>query len=308
MKIFFWPDDRTQIKASRRALAIGIFDGVHRGHQAILKTAIRQARAQKMIPAAVTFDPHPGKILSPKKFHPTILMSLEHRLKTLERLGILEVFVIRFSKKFSRISHQNFLENFLLKHLNARIISVGSDFKFGRRGLGDTAFLLKRAKSGGFKVTLTKPLRFEKEPISSTRIRRLIESGELLRASQMLGRPVSVFGTVVRGRGRGKKLGFPTANLNPHHEALPPSGVYAARGFLGEKLLKGVIHIGQRPTFEDKQRSLEVHFFNFHKNIYGKDLELIFFEKLREIRRFGSPSELAKAIQKDSLKAIKILR
>ncbi len=308
MKIFFWPDDRTQVKAVPRALAIGIFDGVHRGHQAILKTVIRQSYAKKMIPAAVTFDPHPGKILHPKAFHPSILMSLEHRLKILERFGIREVFVIRFSIKFSQISHQNFLENFLLKCLNARMVSVGSDFKFGCRGLGDTAFLLKRAKSDGFKVTLTKPLRFEKKPISSTRIRRMIERGELSRASLMLGRPVSVFGTVVRGRGRGKKLGFPTANLNPHHEALPPPGVYAARGFLGEKLLKGVIHIGQRPTFKDRQRSLEVHFFNFHTTIYGRELELIFVEKLREIRRFESPLKLAKAIQEDSIKAIKILK
>ena len=123
----------------------------------------------------------------------------------------------------------------------------------------------------------------------------------------MLGRPVSVYGTVVRGRGRGRSLGFPTANLNPHHETLPPSGVYAAWGFWNKMKLKGVIHIGQRPTFDDREKSLEVHFFDFHRNIYGQELELAFAGRLRPIRKFKDRPALIQAIQKDAEKALKIL-
>ncbi len=309
MKTYFLPDGQNEIKPLPRAVAIGIFDGVHRGHQKILKAVVQEARRRKIIPAAVTFDPHPAKILYPtREFHPTILMSLAHRLKTLERFGIRETFVVRFSKKFSKISHNDFLKKILLETLKMRMVSVGSDFRFGHRGLGDAVFLIQRAGQDGFKVKFTRALRFGKEAISSTRIRRVIEKGGLASAGRMLGRPVSVMGTVVRGRGRGKKLGFPTANLNPHHEALPPPGVYAARGFLGKKHLKGVIHIGERPTFKDRQKSLEVHFFNFHATIYGRDVELIFVAKLRNIRRFANPAELTRAIQKDARKAVEILK
>lgn len=304
MKIYFLPDDAGRIRRRPRAVAIGIFDGVHRGHQKIIQK-ITHRRGE--IPAVVTFDPHPGKILHPREFHPTILMSLEHRLRTLESLGVREAFVIRFDRRFSQVSHEKFLKKILLKQIGARFISVGDDFRFGHRGIGDRRYLESESCTRGFKLSVAPPLLFEKEPVSSTRIRRMIERGDLLRAKRMLGRTVSVYGTVVHGRGRGKKLGFPTANLNPHHEALPPVGVYAARGFLGDKPLKGVIHIGDRPTFKDKQRSLEVHFFNFHKTIYGRDLELLFIAKLRSIKRFSDPKHLAEAIQKDTVKAKRLL-
>lgn len=304
MKVYFLPVDAGRIQRRPRAVAIGIFDGMHLGHRKIIRKII-QRRGET--PAVVTFDPHPGKILHPKEFHPTILMSLEHRLKTLETLGVRETFVIRFDRRFSQMSHESFLHEVLLDRLETRFISVGDDFRFGCRGLGDRKYLEFESRLSGFKVSATPQLVFEKKPISSTRIRRSIERGDLARAKRMLGRTVSVYGTVVRGRGRGKKLGFPTANLNPHHEALPPAGVYAARGFLGPKTLKGVIHIGERPTFKDKQRSLEVHFFDFHKNIYGRDLELLFIARLRSIKRFSDPRRLAEAIQRDAARAKRLL-
>ncbi len=234
-------------------------------------------------------------------------MSLEHRLRVLASLGVREAFVLRFNRRFSKMTHEQFLKDTLLDRLGARFISVGDDFRFGHRGLGDRKYLESESRKSGFEVSVAHPFLFKKKPISSTRIRQMIERGDLADAKSMLGRTVSVYGTVVRGRGRGKKLGFPTANLNPHHEALPPAGVYAARGFLGSKPLKGVIHIGERPTFKDKQRSLEVHFFNFHRNIYGKDLELLFIARLRSIRGFSGPEHLAEAIRDDVAKAKKIL-
>jgi riboflavin kinase/FMN adenylyltransferase len=144
--------------------------------------------------------------------------------------------------------------------------------------------------------------------ISSTRIRRLIASGRLEEASRMLGRPVSIYGDVVRGRGRGRRLGYPTANLNPHHETLPPPGVYAVKGLLGRRALKGVVHIGQRPTFAEKDASVEAHFIGFHGDLYGREAELFFVQKLRPIRRFSGPLALKKAIQKDIAAARAVLR
>ena len=188
-----------------------------------------------------------------------------------------------------------------------RSLSVGHDFRFGYRAGGDAAFLAKEAKSRLFHFSQTRPLKIKSQVISSTRIRELIEKGQLALAAKMLGRPVSVYGTVIHGRGRGKAVGFPTANLNPHHEALPPPGVYAAHGFLDKKKLKAVIHIGERPTFKDKEKSLEAHFLGFHRDIYGRDIELIFVKRLRSIKKFEHPVALASAIRRDILLTEQVL-
>ncbi len=304
MKVYFLPKDEGRIKLRPRALAIGIFDGVHLGHRKIINKITRR---RGEMPAVVTFDPHPGKILHPKEFHPTILMSLEHRLRVLESLGVREAFVIRFNRRFSGISHERFLKDTLLGCLGARFISVGDDFRFGYRGLGDRTYLESKSRTSDFRVSGVRQLLFKKKPISSTRIRQMIERGDLASAKKMLGRTVSVYGTVVRGQGRGKHLGFPTANLNPHHEALPPAGVYAARGILDGKALKGVIHIGERPTFREWEPSLEVHFFDFHSDIYGRDLELLFIARLRSTKRFSDPYQLAQASRRDTARAKRIL-
>jgi riboflavin kinase / FMN adenylyltransferase len=304
MKIFHGLND-SKITPTKRAIAIGIFDGVHRGHQKILDTLLRKARKNKARAMVVTFDPHPNKVLRHEPA-PPIILSLKHRLRLLDRMGIDEAVVIHFDKKFSKISHTRFTE-LLLKRLGLVALSVGHDFRFGNKGLGNEDYLKGKSRALGFSLSIAKPLKYQREIISSTRIRQLIEKGNLKKAEKMLGRPVSVYGDVVRGRGRGKKVGFPTANLNPHHETLPPSGVYAAWGYLGKRKLKGVIHIGQRPTFKDKQASLEVHFLHFNRNIYGKELELIFVSKLRETKRFRDMATLAKAIKNDAKKAAKLL-
>ncbi len=298
MKIYRSLTDKA-LKAKPRSLAIGIFDGVHLGHQRILKDALTQARKNKLSFCVVTFDPHPEKVLNPKDGAPKILMSLEHRLSLLKSFGVQEVVVIPFTMRTAQISHDDFLYTLLIGRLGMRSLSVGEDFRFGKKAMGDIHYLRKRAREAGFRFHASKHVLYQKSTISSTRIRREIEAGNLKKASNMLGRPVSVSGTVVRGHGRGRSIGFPTANLNPHHETLPPPGVYAAYGFVGDKKLKGVVHIGERPTFEEKDPSLEVHFLKFHRNIYGKTVELFFVKRLRGIHKFGSQTELKKAIQKD---------
>jgi riboflavin kinase/FMN adenylyltransferase len=302
MKIYRGFQDR-RLKCRARAIAIGIFDGVHRGHQLILKKAMISAKKMRTTPLVITFDPHPQKVLFPKHRNPKILMSLEHRLRFFSSLGIREALMIPFNKKFSNISHETFLEDFLIKQLRMKSLSVGHDFRFGYKALGECRYLEQQSKKMGFRLFLSRPLSFRGRIISSTRIRQLIEAGDLKQASSMLGRPVSVYGTVVHGRGRGRSVGFPTANLNPHHETLPPPGVYAVSGHLAGRSLKGLVHIGPRPTFRDKEKSLEVHFLDFKRKIYGRELELFFLAKLRGVRTFSSRETLANQIQKDIQKS-----
>ena len=305
MKIYSGFKDK-RIKPKARSLAIGIFDGVHRGHQKIIFQALKNSKRRRAGSMVITFEPHPSKILKSQKDQP-ILMSLTHRLRFFKKMGIEEAMVIRFNKSFSKIPHDSFLNEILFKKLGMRSLSVGKDFRFGFQGKGDSKFLSSESKRAGFQLSLAQPLKYQGQIISSTRIRKLIEKGDLKKAGRMLGRPVSVYGTVVRGRGRGKSIGFPTANLDPHHETLPPNGVYAAWGFLNQRKLKGVIHIGKRPTFNDREKSLEVHFFDFHKNIYGSEVELFFIKRLRAIKKYKNPKALIRAIQNDTRKALKIL-
>lgn len=291
----------------RRVVAVGIFDGVHKGHVKILKGAVREARSRGMRAMAVTFEPHPVKVLQPGRPHP-ILMSLEHRLRLFSALGLHEALVIPFTKRTAGIPHSVFLEEILIERLGMRSLWAGHDFRFGRFGAGDGAYLRGESKRKKFGLHLIPAVRSRGRIISSTRIRSLIASGRLDEASRMLGRPVSIYGDIVRGHGRGKRLGFPTANLNPHHETLPPAGVYAVKGVLDGRTLKGVVHIGQRPTFSEKDASVEAHFIGFHGDLYGREAELIFVRKLRPIRRFSGPQALKDAIQKDIAAARAVLR
>ncbi len=306
MKIYRSLTDK-DLKTKPRSVAIGIFDGVHLGHQKILKEALTVARKKKISLCVVTFDPHPEKILNSKGQSPKILMSLEHRLSLLKSFGVDEALVIPFNLRIAKITHVDFLEKILIGRLGMRALSVGEDFCFGKKAMGDIAYLAQRSEELGFSFFAAKHVLFLKAAISSTRIRREIEAGHLEEASKMLGRAVSVSGTVIRGHGRGKAIGFPTANLNPHHETLPPAGVYAAFGIVGRHRLKGVVHIGKRPTFGESDPSLEAHFLQFHSAIYGKTVELFFVKLLRPTRRFSSAKTLKIAIQGDIHRAAKHL-
>ncbi|MBI4352424.1 MAG: riboflavin biosynthesis protein RibF [Candidatus Omnitrophica bacterium] len=305
MKIYDGFQDK-RLKPKPRCVAIGIFDGVHRGHQRILRQVVRDAKRYRASPAVITFDPHPSKLLKPKGPQP-ILISFKHRLLFFKQLGLSETVAIHFDERFSQIPHQVFLDELLIGRLGMRSLSVGDDFRFGCRARGNVSFLRRESRRKGFKLSLVRPLKYKGEMISSTRIRRLIERGNLEKAAKMLGRPVSIYGTVVGGHRRGRLLGIPTANINPHHETLPPDGVYAAWGMLGKRKFKSVVHIGPKPTFGDWEKSLEVHLLGFHGDLYGKDMELLFVKRLRRGRPFKTPAQLARAIQTDMQKTEELL-
>jgi len=319
--------------AKKNVIAIGIFDGVHKGHKKILNAAVRLAKKNRTKAAAVTFYPHPLSVLRPGNA-PSSLISLKHRISLIKAAGIDGCEVINFTKKFAAVRAEDFIKNTLVKKFNAGWIVIGEDFSFGAGRKGDYGFLKKKSAEYGFKVIKIKTLRYRGVTISSSVLRRLIKEGRLKLAQRLLARPVSVMGTVVKGNSLGRVLGFPTANLNPHHEVVPPSGVYAVKVNLDPALLintsalpttkvlhqkggvdkthsnlyNGVLNIGVRPTFygldkQDKEPAIEVFVFNFSKTIYGKDIEVLFVKKLRKEKRFESRQGLVKQIKKDTKEA-----
>jgi len=286
------------------AATIGIFDGVHKAHQRILKKLCQEARKDKLKSIVITFHPHPQKVLNPKVNIP-FLMSLEHRIKLIKEAGIDSCRVIKFTKKFAKLSPEDFIRNLLIDKARLKTLIVGRDFLFGFKQKGGIDLLKKLSKKYNFKLYPINPIKIKNKMVSSTAIRKAIEKGDLKFASFMLGRPVSILGTVIKGRGVGKKIGFPTANINPHHESIPSAGVYAVDVKINKKLHKGILNIGTRPTFtKDKDPTIEIHIFNFRKNIYGRDLEIIFKRKIRNEKKFSSPKALKRQISSDILKAI----
>jgi riboflavin kinase/FMN adenylyltransferase len=292
-------------------VTVGVFDGVHIGHKAVIEKTVRQARAKGLRSVAVTFDPHPLKVLYLKHFVPS-LISLKHRIGLIKKLGIDEVVVMKFNKMVANLSAERFIKYILIDSFGAREIIVGEDFCFGRGALAGVKVLREIASKYSVKVNIVKHVKKNSHIVSSTIIRRLIVEGRIDEASQLLGRPFSIVGTVVRGTRLARKLGYPTANINPHHEAIPPSGVYAVKVVFRRKRYKGVMNIGTRPTFYnhgyDKDPSIEVHIFNFHERIYGKDMEIVFVRKLRAEKKFKKIDSLIEQIKKDEKRARALLR
>jgi len=279
-------------KYKKPVVALGVFDGVHRGHITVLKATVKKARSIRGTSIALTFCPHPQKEES--------LYSLEHRLKMFKALGIDVAIVINFSESFSRISASDFIKEILIKKIGARFIHIGKNFRFGKGGRGDYRTLKASAERYNFKLKVFKVLKIKNKPVSSTFIRSLIKSGKLLLAERLLTRRVSVLGTVIRGNALGRKIGFSTANINPHHEVIPPRGVYAVKVKLDNKEFNGICNIGTRPTLNrDRRVHIEVHIFNFRGDLYGKYLEIEFIKKIRNELKFPHLASLALAIKKD---------
>jgi riboflavin kinase/FMN adenylyltransferase len=252
----------------------------------------------------VTFNPHPRRVLNPNSNVPS-LTSLGHRLKLIKAIGVDFFLVIKFTKLFSGIKAEDFVKKILVNKLAIKNLVVGENFLFGHRQSGDLRFLKRLGERFGFQVFWVRPVRMKGAIISSTRIRNIIQKGRLEEASRMLGRPLTILGTVVKGRHIGRRLGFPTANIDPHHETIPPNGVYAVYVRTDKKpCRKAVLNIGTRPTFcRGKEPVLELHILNFKKYIYGKDIEIIFRQKIRNERRFYCIEALRRQIQKDILRA-----
>ena len=304
MRIFYGINQITNIR--KPVVALGVFDGVHLGHRKILEAAIKEAAKINGTSVVVTFDPHPQREES--------LYSLKHRLSLIAELGIGVCIVISFNKSFAKIKAEDFIKDILLDRIRAIKIIVGKDFRFGCKASGDLKTLEQLARRFNFK---TKGFNIEKingKVISSTLIRNLIKKGNIKEAERLLGKQVSILGSVIKGRALGRILGFPTANINPHHEIIPPVGIYAVKVKLGSKEYKGVCYIGKKPTLKNlkgkSQNSgigVEVYIFNFNKNIYGKDLEIKFVKKFRKDKKFKNLSLLKQQIKKDVYLARKFL-
>jgi riboflavin kinase/FMN adenylyltransferase len=274
------------------AVALGIFDGLHRGHQRIITKLIREARSLKTISLVVTFFPHPRK--------EKVLYPLSYRLQLLEEAGVDLCMVIRFSSSFRKITASEFLRNILIKKINPKVVIIGRNFTFGSNARGDWRMLKDYSKKMGFKLRVIDVLTSRGKPISSSYIRSLIKRGKLLQSQELLGHPVSIFGRVTPGFRLGKMLGYPTANVNPDHEILLPFGVYAVRVRLENRCLAGICYIGNKPTIGINNKiNIEVHIFGIKKNLYGRKIQIDFIKRLRAQKRFSSLQALASQINRD---------
>jgi riboflavin kinase / FMN adenylyltransferase len=273
--------------------ALGVFDGVHRGHRAVLRAALAQAKAIRGTAVAVTFWPHPQSEAS--------VYSLSHRVALLKEAGIAHVHVLRFTRAFSVLSPERFIRRVLVRRLKVSVVCVGEDFRFGASGRGTVRTLEREGRRLGFRVRSVPIVSRQGTRISSTRIRALISRGALSAARALLGRPVSVLGTVIKGDTVGRTLGFPTANLDPHHEVVPPDGIYAVWVRRGARRYRGACYIGTRPTLAGSsgRRRIEVYLLAFRGRLYGEDIEVQFIRKLRNDRTFSGRDSLRAQISKD---------
>jgi len=275
-------------------MTIGNFDGVHLGHQAILKRLASVSRRAKGVSVVYTFDPHPVKAIVPKAC-PKLLQTTEQKLNSLKECGVDIVVIEPFTRKFARSSAKKFFEEIILKRLRPEHIIVGYDLTFGRHRLGDTKSLEGLCDKTGIGIEIVHPVFLGENLLSSTQVRSLVAKGEMERATKMLTRPFTLIGNVVKGLGIGKVLGFHTANITPENEVLPPEGVYITKT-LGHV---SVTNIGCNPTFGGRSLTVETHILNFQKKIYGKKIGVQFYKRLRNEITFGNPLDLKRQIEAD---------
>jgi len=281
-------------------LAIGVFDGVHLGHQAVIRRALEDAEAAGGTAVVVTFDPHPVRVMRPQQA-PRLLTSTQHKAQLMERLGVSELLVLPFTPEFSAMPPEAFVLALHTACRPLREICVGHTWSFGRNRAGNLALLKQMGDKLGFDEIGLPVVKIGEEVVSSTSIRAAVETGDLERASRFLGRDFAILGTVVHGDQLGRTIGFPTANLSAHNEQFPPNGVYAVEAFYEGRTLPGVVNIGVRPTIETAsgQRVLELHLFDFTADIYGQDVEVIFRRFLRPEQKFAGLDALKAQIALD---------
>jgi riboflavin kinase/FMN adenylyltransferase len=308
-------DDSTPLGQETRspsALVVGNFDGVHRGHQAVLKQVVAESRAAGFVSCVLTFDPHPAAVVG--RGAPPLLTTMERRAELMTELGIERVYVRRFDAAFAAWTPDRFARELLAKGLSAHLVVVGENFRFGAKRAGDLALLRRLGHELGFETHVHPVASDEGGPFSSTRARVAISAGDLPEAVRVLGRRHELSGVVVRGDERGRTLGFPTANLASVPEILPPDGVYAVQvhqidDVPGERLLAaGVTNIGVRPTIGGAGRTVETFLFDFDRDLYGARLRLELVARLRDEKKFSSLEALTAQIAQDVAAARALLR
>jgi riboflavin kinase/FMN adenylyltransferase len=287
-------------------LAIGVFDGVHLGHRALIAHLVRGAREQHAAAVAATFDPLPIQVLAPGA-PASALSDISERIRLLREAGADAVVVFRFDEAFAKLSADEFVDR-VRGACDIRRIVVGPDFHFGRRAEGDVEKLRSRGKRDGFSVDVMAPIEIDGAVVSSTRIRNLLLAGDVEAAARLLGRPYSIRGRVVHGAKRGRALGFPTINLAlPKERLLPRDGIYAMWAEMGEGRFKAAASLGVRPTFGGGERVLEAFLLDFSGDLYGEEVEVAFVKRLRDEIAFASPAELSAQIARDVEETTRIL-
>jgi riboflavin kinase/FMN adenylyltransferase len=301
MKIFHGTENANIAKPT--VLTLGVFDGLHLGHQRIMETVVERAKHARATATAITFDPHPRAVLYPESA-PPLLQTLDQRLANLEVLGIEQTIVIPFTREFASQPAEAFLSEIIHDRLHAKEVYLGKGFEFGKDRGGNITLLRQMSEKLGFIADEVDEVQLRGIRISSSKIRKLLLAGHINLARRMLGRPYGVEGVIIRGNRRGHTIGFPTANLKPHNRVIPKYGVYATATLIDGTWRKSITNIGVRPTFENTtEPSLETYVFDFDNDLYGDVLRVRFLHRIRDERKFNGIDELKAQIEKDSLRA-----
>lgn len=288
------------------SMALGFFDGVHKGHQKVIGEAIEKAKEKGVKSAVMTFDPHPSLVLGGRKEDVFYITPIQQKMEILEAMGVDVCFIVRFTSDFAQLQPEEFIRHFVAG-LGVVHVSAGFDFSFGSKGQGKME-LMERSGDGHFGVSIISKQEDAMEKISSTRIRAHLKAGEIEEVCRLSGRPFQVSGTVVNGDKRGRTIGFPTANVEPDLGTFVPGrGVYAVRLHVQDEIYEGVCNVGYKPTFNDpnhKMLVIEVHIFNFDKDIYGERVTVDWHKRIRDEQKFSGIDELKAQIEKDKQEAI----
>jgi len=285
-------------------LTLGVFDGLHLGHQKIMQTVVERARATSSSATVITFDPHPRAVLHPETA-PPLLQTLDQKLEGMEQLGIDQVIILEFNRQLASYSAEDFLTEVVYKNLQPREVYIGKGFAFGRSREGNIDTLIKLGQRLGFRAEEVPEVKLRKHRVSSTMIRRLLRAGRVNLARRMLGRPYGVEGTVLEGRKIGKRLSYPTANLLIKNSVIPANGVYVTLTMIDNIWHRSVTNIGTRPTFGDEQQTwIETHVIDFDREIYGQQIRVQFLHRLRGEKRFPDSAALQEQIGRDYRRAV----
>lgn len=301
--------DLRQLDKAHRAsvVSIGNFDGVHLAHQKLLRKVVETARGSGATPVALTFEPHPIKLLAPEHA-PKLLTPLERKTRLIESLGIELLVVLPFTKELAHLSPLEFVRQILVGSLHASSVHVGPTFRFGYRQSGDVEILAEFARQEDFRLNVLPTLEVRGERVSSTRIRELLSVGRVELAGRLLGRPFSVYGPIVAGLGVGRRHTVPTLNLTPVEEQLPKIGVYVTRTRLDDALHDSVTNVGHKPTFGDHRLTVETFLLNYSGEVSSSDMEIEFLYRLRDEMKFQNPAILKEQIQEDARRSLKFFR
>jgi riboflavin kinase / FMN adenylyltransferase len=303
MEVLHFPDDARPPWLVHPVLALGNFDGLHRGHLKIIERVRRGAGEHGGTPMAMTFDPHPPRVVRPDKA-PPLLMTLDQRLDALNRAGMRAVAVVHFTRELSQWEPETFVRTVLVEWLRVSEVWVGANFLFGRDRSGNFTLLRTLGQRYGFRAEKIDPVRYKEFVVSSTRIRRLVAEGRMDEAGALLGHAYALVGTIVEGKRRGRELGFPTANLRSDNELIPPHGVYATTLTVDGIVHAAISNIGVNPTFGDGSApTIETHVLHYDGELYGQKVQLAFVQRLRDERRFDDVDALRAQIEADCRRA-----